>query len=213
MHLILLIREQLCLDFDPMRRPPSYRPASSSVLSACGAHGASSSVFSAVPDEERSTHGGSIGPAQAYALSPFMADTSVGIHALQVFDEAHGFTISAAEGAADGQRYASVWGVRSPHMASAWHTENAGLERADLHAVRHRRDRQRPQQVHRHGGSPTIPIGFSTSATRPPSPTSAVCPACRWTSPIRRCRNTKSDSSARSPRATALTAWRPTSSR
>ena len=56
-----------------------------------------------------------------------MADTSVGIHALQVFDEAHGYTISAAEGAADGQRYASVWGVRSPHMASAWHTQNAGL--------------------------------------------------------------------------------------
>jgi len=96
-------------------------------LSACGARGGPSATL--LPQSVIRSFGAqrTVGTTRAYALSPFMADTSVGIHALQVFDEAHGHMISAADGAADGQRYASVWGVRNPRMASAWHVQNAGL--------------------------------------------------------------------------------------
>ena len=98
-------------------------------LSACGGRGGPSSVL--LPQSALSTLDTprSIGPSQSYSVSPFMADTYVGIHALQVFDEAHGYSISrsAAVGAADGQRYASVWGVRNPRMASAWHRQNTSL--------------------------------------------------------------------------------------
>jgi hypothetical protein len=56
-----------------------------------------------------------------------MANTTTGIHALQVFDEAHGYMITAAQGIADGLRYESVWGVRNARMASAWHAGNGNL--------------------------------------------------------------------------------------
>lgn len=57
----------------------------------------------------------------------FFPDTTVGIHALQVFDEAHDHIITSSQGVADGSRYASVWGVRSPNMATSWHTNNTAL--------------------------------------------------------------------------------------
>ena len=66
-------------------------------------------------------------PAPTFQASAFMADTSDGIHALQVFDEAHGFVITEAQGVADGHRYESVWGVRNKNMASAWHDGNQRL--------------------------------------------------------------------------------------
>ncbi len=54
-------------------------------------------------------------------------DTTVGIHALQVFDQDHDNVISFSQGTADGSRYASVWGVRNRNMALAWHTNNSSL--------------------------------------------------------------------------------------
>src|SRR4030088_669931 len=97
-------------------------------LTACGGHGGSSgmSLLPQMPNELLYTQPGPA-PAQTFAPSAFMANTSVGIHALQVFDEAHGFVITPAQGIAHGVHYASIWGVHSPHMASSWHTNNESL--------------------------------------------------------------------------------------
>jgi hypothetical protein len=97
-------------------------------LAACGGHagGTGLSILPQPPNESVDTVPGPA-PRQSFEPNAFLANTSVGIHALQVFDEAHGYTISSAQGIADGPRYASVWGVRSPHMASSWHANNERL--------------------------------------------------------------------------------------
>ncbi len=62
-----------------------------------------------------------------------MADTWVGIHAMQVFDEdnygpIHNF-ITQQQATTDGSRYALVWGPRVA-TAQAWHTNNSALRAA-----------------------------------------------------------------------------------
>ncbi|HEY5096352.1 MAG TPA: hypothetical protein VII69_14665 [Candidatus Eremiobacteraceae bacterium] len=97
-------------------------------LAACGGHagGSDLSILPQLPISALQTRPGPA-PMQTFAPNAFLANTSEGIHALQVFDQAHGYTITSAESVADGGRYASVWGVRSPHMASSWHTNNERL--------------------------------------------------------------------------------------
>jgi hypothetical protein len=95
---------------------------------ACGGH-AGNSGLSILPQLPSGAieKGLDPSPVQTFATSAFMTNTTVGIHALQVFDEAHGYMITAAQGIADGARYAAVWGVHSPRLASAWHTNNSNL--------------------------------------------------------------------------------------
>jgi hypothetical protein len=97
-------------------------------LTACGGHNGSPGL-PLLPQPQNGFLDRRLAPApqQSFAPSAFMANTSVGIHALQVFDEAHGYIITEAQGIADGLRYESVWGVRNKRMASAWHTGNGNL--------------------------------------------------------------------------------------
>lgn len=97
-------------------------------VTGCGGH-AGGSELAALPQLPNNADQTQPGPApmQTFAPNAFMANTSDGIHAMQVFDQAHGYTITSAESVADGGRYASVWGVRSPHMAQSWHTNNQRL--------------------------------------------------------------------------------------
>ena len=86
-------------------------------LTACGGHtgGSDLSILPQVPDRSYQSQPGPA-PMQTFAPNAFMANTSDGIHALQIFDEGHGYVISSTESIADGDRYASVWGVCSPHI-------------------------------------------------------------------------------------------------
>ena len=101
----------------------------------CGGRGAASVLGLAVPQGAAHSATSQIVIGQLpvwHPLPPWQGqrlfpDTTVGIHALQVFDEDHDNIISFSQGTADGSRYASVWGVRTPNMALAWHTNNATL--------------------------------------------------------------------------------------
>jgi hypothetical protein len=97
-------------------------------VTACGGH-ASGSGLSVLPQPPDTSEGAKRRPypMQTFAPNAFLMNTSEGIHALQVFDQFSSRIITADQGIADGRRYASVWGVRSPHMASSWHTNNAQL--------------------------------------------------------------------------------------
>jgi hypothetical protein len=97
-------------------------------VTACGGHSGGSGL-SILPQPQDGSRSAKLGPApmQTFAPSPFMVNTSDGIHALQVFDQYSSRIITSEQGIADGLRYASIWGVRNPRMASAWHTNNTRL--------------------------------------------------------------------------------------
>jgi hypothetical protein len=64
------------------------------------------------------------GPMPAVgALSPDIDDTSVGFHAIQIFDERRSNFISIPEATANGGRYGAVWGSRQ-NTVIPWQTKN-----------------------------------------------------------------------------------------
>jgi len=111
-------------------------------LSGCGGHGAANVLGLTVPGSATQSAASQFVIGQVPESNPpmggpphqppphgqgFFPDTTVGIHALQIFDQDHGNMITIGQGIADGSRYASVWGVRTPSMAVAWHTNNVNL--------------------------------------------------------------------------------------
>lgn len=56
-------------------------------------------------------------------VSPDIDDTTVGFHAIQIFDERRNNFISIAEATANGGRYGAVWGSRQPTVIP-WQTNN-----------------------------------------------------------------------------------------
>lgn len=75
-----------------------------------------------------------LAPANAPAATAFMPSSWGKIAAMQVFDETSNGYVTPSAAAADGSRYASVWGAR-PDIAKTWLTSNAALQNAYYNAL------------------------------------------------------------------------------
>ena len=92
-------------------------------LASCGQGALGPQPWSSIPAD------GAVGPPggpTAYAKSPYLIDTTIGFHAIQIFDEHRDNFISVSDAISSGDRYGIVWGNR-PQTAIPWQTNNPRL--------------------------------------------------------------------------------------